>query len=87
MAIKAEKDFINEYTRSLLVEWSVNTIYGINPAIPQVLPSASGTTVISWEELKEDPFIAHALDKGWIAKDGSRVLAKGLTVAKGFLKR
>jgi hypothetical protein len=32
-------------------------------------------------------FLAHAVEKGWVSKDGCRVLAAGYTAAAGQLKR
>lgn len=94
MASKAEIEFINEYARTLLVEWAANTVRGIEPAIPFPLyggGSGGGSSAEHMAKLRDeqlsDPFIAHALKKGWVSKDGGRVLAKGFTVAKGFLKR
>jgi len=96
MPSKAQIEFINEYARTLLVQWAVNTVQEIEPAIPYRKgwnpahandPEKLAVCRDRRVSQLEDTFIAHALKKGWVSKDGNRVLAKGFTVAKGFLKR
>lgn len=69
----AEEKFIHEYTRQLLIGWSVTQIYDgsldVNP------------------EGGDRVYLDHAVEKGWISKDMSRVLAAGFTTAAGQLKR
>ena len=35
----------------------------------------------------QEPYLSHAAEKGWVSKDGKRVLAAGFTAAAGMLKR
>jgi len=78
------------------VEWAARTVRGEEPAIPLLKgcnpiqtddPDKKEAYAKMREKQLQDPFIAHALNKGWVSKDGSRVLAQGFTVAKGYLKR
>lgn len=74
MASKAETDFIDQYTRRLMVELcKAQVTYG-DPF--KGLDSSS-----------IQHFIEHAVAKKWLAKDRSRVLAAGWATAARFLKR
>ena len=74
---KSEEAFIDQYTRKLLVEWAVHMILYPdgsieNPEIRYIL----------------NPYIDHALSKGWLTKrEPHRLTAKGFQVAASFLKR
>lgn len=75
---KAEESFIDQYARSMTVEWAKQTLaFGsINE------PSAA--------DLKRrlDIYFNHAVEKGWITKgEPRRLSAKGFSVAAAFLKR
>lgn len=68
---QAEKDFIDRWARLLLVKWAEFQVR-TDLAMP-IVP-------------REQVYIDHARAKGWISKDGSRVLAKGFAVATSCLK-
>lgn len=76
---KGEQDFINEYTRQLLVGWAHQTL--TSPENPLYLtdPTVSGSPT--------SIYATHALNKGWITKDGNRVTATGFGVAAAYLRR
>lgn len=70
---QAESDFIEEYTRSLLVGWADRCVRGL---------------ALDFNEDAEGPYVQCALDKGWLTKaKPPRVSAKGFTAAASFLKR
>lgn len=69
---KAETDFVNEYTKKLIVGWariSVDSTFGF------------------FADEKDQMFLDHAISKGWVDKQGKKVLAAGYTVAAAFLRR
>ena len=71
---KGEQDLIVEQTKRLLVLWGTHQIeYGTGPS------EQEGTS--------DSVFLWLAMDKGWVAKDGTRVLSKGFKVAAAFLRR
>jgi hypothetical protein len=71
---KGEESFVNEYTRQLLVGWCNHQVQsGGSGLLPLIDPRSV--------------YAAHAIEKGWLAKDGSRVLAKGFEVAAAYLRR
>lgn len=71
---KAEENFIDQYTRKLLVDWAYTQT--VNPmALKAVI---EGRPV----------FVEHALKKGWLTKrTPHKLTAKGFSVATSFLKR
>lgn len=71
---KAEESFIDQYTRSLTVEWADHMA-----RYPDGMPL--------WERVAP-VYFDHALAKGWITKrEPHRLTAKGFQVAASFLKR
>ena len=69
---KSETDFIDQYTRKLLVGWADL--------------QARGTTSI--EVGDHALYLEHAKTRGWVSKAAPhRVLSGGFTVATSFLKR
>jgi len=70
---EAEKDFLDEYTRRLLVRWADHSL-------------RTGSVGDVREE--DEPYFSHAIDKGWVGKASPRRLtAKGFSVAASFLRR
>jgi hypothetical protein len=45
------------------------------------------TGLVHLAPLAQEPYLSHAIEKGWLSKDGTRVLAAGFTAAAGQLKR
>jgi len=73
MMTEAEKDFMDEYARSLLVRWADRTL-------------RTGNVGDVGEE--DEPYFSYAIDKGWLGKAAPRkVTAKGFSVAASFLRR
>jgi hypothetical protein len=78
--MKAKQDFIDQYTRKLLVDWAhheaaAGALVELEACSPK--QCAYGYRV----------YVAHAVGRGWLVKDGSRVSAKGFAVAASFLRR
>jgi hypothetical protein len=75
---KAEENFIDQYTRKLLVEWAKQTIaFG---SINEPTKSDEKTGMLIYFE--------HAKSKGWVGKSiPHRLTAKGFASAAAFLKR
>ena len=71
MRTKAELDFIQEYTRQLLVEWAHQQVNGKVPAILD----------------EQEPYAEFAISKKWLSSDKSRILATGFNTAAAFLRR
>jgi len=72
---KAEENFIDQYTRKLMVDWAFHVVRFPDGGVPPV-PGANG------------PYVEHALKKGWLTKrTPHRLTAKGFGVAASFLKR
>jgi len=71
---KTEQAFVNEMTRVLLVGWCQRQI----EVGPLQLPD---------ETHGPNPFVTHAIEKGWLSKDKNKVLAVGFTTAAAFLRR
>lgn len=70
---EAEKDFMDEYARSLLVRWADRSL-------------RTGSVGDVAEE--DEPYFSYAIDKGWIGKAAPRkVTAKGFSTAASFLRR
>jgi hypothetical protein len=69
---KAEGLFVDQMTRKLLVDWCARQV-GEGSPFGSVLPS--------------EPFVEYAIEKGWLSKDRTRVLAGGFTTAASFLRR
>jgi len=74
----AEKAFIDQYTRRLMVDWAFVCVgSGELPA-----------DQFSDEKAEHNPYVAHALAKGWITKRlPRRLTTTGWSTAASFLKR
>ena len=70
---QGEVKFIDRYARKMLVEWA--RWQAIGDPLLNVPQKASAIL-----------FRDYAVSKGWISKDGTRVLSKGFGVAASFLK-
>jgi len=68
-----EQEFLDQMTREYMVTWSDRQI---RKAILIIDPACDPA-----------PYIEHAISKGWLSKDGSRVLSAGFLTAARFLKR
>lgn len=68
---KAEQTFIDRMTRVHLVKWAERQVRFGSPVVPEPYLEA---------------FVDYAVDKGWLSKDGTKVLAKGFAVAASTLK-
>jgi len=71
----AEMKFINEYTRTLLVEWCCLQVKGTPPLGNH--PAAT----------PDNLFWQHALTKKWVSKRDGSILTPGFQTAANFLKR
>ena len=70
----AEQEFVNQLTRSLMVEWAEYQI-------------ETGRSPKEHASFKE-PYVTHARSKGWLSKkEPPMLLASGFGVAASFLKR
>lgn len=79
---KAEEDFIEQYTRVLLVQWCTQTIAA------GVISDAADAGTHKVRLPVAEICLAHAIEKGWVGKaESKKVLAKGFAVAAAFLKR
>jgi hypothetical protein len=72
-----EEAFINEITRKFLVAWCQHQIE------TEGLPSPDWPGLEGWTQ----PYIEYAQKKGWLSKDGTRILAPGWKTAATFLRR
>jgi len=76
---EGEKEFIDQMCRKMLVDLCDEAIR--NP----------GKIVFVKEEanchVPTQPYFDHMMAKGWVSKDGSRILAAGWATAARFLKR
>jgi len=83
MATQGETDFIDQYTRKLMVELCRSaTVHGANG---HFAPPIADFSPARLEE--ETIFLNYAHAKGWISKDLKRILAAGWQTAARFLKR
>ena len=72
-----ERKFIHEQTRTLLIKWCHHQVlFG-------TMPTNNGTAK---DKAVEAVYVAHAISKKWVFKDGTRVLSAGFTSAAGRLK-
>jgi hypothetical protein len=79
--LQSEEDFIEQYARTLLVEWCVQTLTTTGHIHDVRGPRQVPLTVA-------DLCLGHARSKGWVSKsDPPKVLAKGFSTAAAFLKR
>jgi hypothetical protein len=75
----SELEFINQKTRELMVGWCDSQIKGSGPdssLMSESSPVGPNKT-----------YVEFAKSKGWISKDGSRILSAGWDTASRFLKR
>lgn len=77
---KAEQTFIEQYTKSLLIDWAHHQV--TSPETPEFLERCNNACAYDHQV-----YIDFAVRKGWVSKDGKRVLAKGFTAATSALKR
>ena len=71
---KGEQEFIDQYTRSLTVNWADQCIRGGG------IPDVPG--------IRDTPYWEYASLKGWITKaEPRRLTATGLRTAAAFLRR
>lgn len=70
-----EEGFINEYTRKLLVQWCDFQVRTGRLAFDD--PER-----VIWK-----PYVEYAQAKGWLSKDGTKILAPGWKTAAAFLRR
>lgn len=76
---KGEFNFINEFTRTLLVKWCDYQLrYGEMPKCDISGYAPSKTSAL---------YVEFAQSKGWVSKDGTKVLSNGFKVAAAFLRR
>lgn len=76
MATGAETEFIEEMTRSNLVQWADHQIrFGVGENAPPIPVT--------------EPYLSMAVEKGWVSVKGERpkVLAKGFAAAAAYLRR
>ena len=78
---KAEQTFIDQYTRKLLIDWAHHQV--VSPENPIRLETCGPQECAYGHQA----YINYAMGKGWVSKDGTRVLAKGFTVATSAVKR
>ena len=78
---KAEQTFIDQYTRKLLIDWAHHQLSA--PETPFRLETCGPSECAYGHQI----YINYAMSKGWVSKDGTRVLAKGFTVATAAVKR
>ncbi len=82
MRTKAEETFIDQYTRSILVQWGKRLLQENNGQL------RVGGVVVEPNLIHEQPYLDHALKKGWVTKkEPRRLTAKGWQTAASFLKR
>lgn len=82
METKAEQDFMEQVSRTFLVEWCSQTL--IDGSIQDV---AAGQVTEAMQQMASRCLL-YAQDKGWVGKSSPpRILAKGYATAATFLKR
>ena len=79
---KAAQNFIDQYTRKLLIGWAHHQVTYPMEGNPPL--EICGPHQCSYGYA---PYVEYAISKGWLSKDGERVLAKGFAVAVSALKR
>jgi len=70
----AQKKFINEYVRTLLVRWADIEVSG-------------GEWYMEETESLIQVYVDYARFKGWVSKKKNRLTATGFSTAAAFLKR
>jgi len=82
---KAEEAFIDQYTRKLMVDWAAHMILYSDGSIVKEAVQDDLHPEVRYDL---NPYIDHALAKGWLTKrEPHRLTAKGFGVAAAFLKR
>jgi len=80
---KSEQLFIDQMARKKMVEWcddALKTGFVRQPIMTAcVLPETDPPA--------PDAYLHHAIAKGWVSKDGTKILASGWETAARFLKR
>jgi len=80
--------FVDQMARKLLVDWCYATIQSDGLYNPLQVAHEIETYK---DGVVENPvpnvFLRHAIDKGWVSKDGTKILASGWQTAARFLKR
>ena len=95
MRTKAEENFIDQYTRTLLVQWAN---YSVTSGLPPEnetgarldLGMVDTTAPQQPRGFLRTPsiYVLHAQEKGWLSKkEPLTVLAKGYDTAAAFLRR
>jgi len=74
-----ETEFIDQMSRKMMVELCDEAIR--NPGKMTFAVEEANCHVVT------QPYLEHMMSKGWVAKDGSRILAAGWATAARFLKR
>lgn len=73
---KGEESFIHEYTRNLLIQWADHCIrFG---SLPARTDSASDKAA--------QVYLDHAISKGWVTKDGTKLTSAGFASAAARCK-
>ena len=81
---KAEQSFIDQYTRKLLIDWAHHQVTAPTDPFGAELPTEKCGHRCSYGY---DTYVEYAITRGWVSKDGRRVLAKGFATATSALKR
>jgi len=80
---KSEQLFIDQMARKKMVTWcddALNTGFTRQPIMTAcILPGNDPPC--------PDVYLYHAITKGWVSKDGTKILAAGWETAARFLKR
>ncbi len=74
---KAETNFVDQMTRKMTVAWAHGAICGKD--VTNSVPASQAA--------QQGPYVEYAQTKGWVSKDGSRILAVGFKTAAAFLRR
>lgn len=77
----SEQEFINQKTRDLMVAWCNTQVTNEDPDWEKI----GGLSATIPDEDKV--YLDFAKSKGWISKDGLRILSAGWDTASRFLKR
>jgi hypothetical protein len=74
-----EQLFIDQMTRKFMVDWC-DAYLKSNKMLGPLQQSGSSPWTPS-------VYLQHAMDKGWVSKDGQKILSSGWQTATRFLKR
>ena len=81
---QAEKNFIDQYTRKMLIDWAHHQVTASLEKGDEPPLERCGSQQCAYGYA---PYVDYAISKGWLSKDGKRVLAKGFTTACSAVKR